>query len=96
GAKKFFLVGSDYAFGRGMLEFARTYIEKAGVQVVGEDYLPIEGTDWTAIISKLKSSGADALITSTAGGAPNVTLTKQLRGAGVKLPYGNLAVDEGT
>lgn len=96
GAKKFFLVGSDYAFGRGMLEFARTYIEKGGAQVVGEEYLPIEGTDWTAIISKLKSSGADALITSTAGGAPNVTLTKQLRGAGVKLPYGNLAVDEGT
>ncbi|TIQ51337.1 MAG: amino acid ABC transporter, partial [Mesorhizobium sp.] len=26
----------------------------------------------------------------------NVTLTKQLRGAGVTIPYGNLAVDEGT
>ncbi|MGE0006097.1 MAG: substrate-binding protein [Parvibaculaceae bacterium] len=96
GAKKFFLIGSDYAFGRGMLEFARAYIEKTGGQVVGEEYLPMEGTDWTAIISKLKSSGADALVTSTAGGAPNVTLTKQLRGAGVTIPYGNLAVDEGT
>ena len=95
-AKTFFLVGSDYAFGRGMLEFSRAYIEKAGGQVVGEEYLPMEGTDWTAVISKLKSSGADALITSTAGGAPNVTLTKQLRGAGVNIPYGNLAVDEGT
>ncbi len=30
------------------------------------------------------------------GGAPNVTLTKQLRAAGINLPYGNLAVDEGT
>jgi len=96
GAKKFFLVGSDYAFGRGMLEFSRAYIEKAGGQVVGEEYLPMDGSDWTAIISKLKSSGADALITSTAGGAPNVTLTKQLRGAGITIPYGNLAVDEGT
>src|SRR5207253_10538571 len=56
----------------------------------------MDGTDWTPIISKLRASGADALITSTAGGAPNVTLTKQLRAAGVKLPYGNLAVDEGT
>jgi branched-chain amino acid transport system substrate-binding protein len=96
GAKKFFLVGSDYAFGRGMLEFARKYIEEKGGEVVGEEYLPMDGSDWTAIISNLKSSGADALITSTAGGAPNVTLTKQLRGAGVDLPYGNLAVDEGT
>ncbi|WP_168879446.1 substrate-binding protein [Rhizobium sp. P28RR-XV] len=96
GAKKFFLIGSDYAFGRGMLSFAKGYIEKAGAQVVGEEYLPMDGSDWTAIISKIKSSGADAIITSTAGGAPNVTLTKQLRSAGVTLPYGNLAVDEGT
>ncbi len=96
GAKSFFLVGSDYAFGRGMLEFTRAYIDSKGGEVLGEEYLPMDGTDWTAIISKLKSSGADALITSTAGGAPNVTLTKQLRAAGVDIPYGNLAVDEGT
>jgi len=96
GAKKFFLIGSDYAFGRGMLDFTKAYVAKAGGTVVGEEYLPMDGSDWTAIISKLKASGADALITSTAGGAPNVTLTKQLAAAGVKLPYGNLAVDEGT
>lgn len=96
GAKKFFLIGSDYSFGRGMLEFARAYIEKSGASVVGEEYLPMDGSDWTAVISKLKASGADAIITSTAGGAPNVTLTKQLRSSGVTLPYGNLAVDEGT
>lgn len=96
GASKFFLIGSDYAFGRGMLEFARKYIEGKGGTVVGEDYLPIDGSDWTVIVSKLKESGADAVITSTAGGVPNVTLTKQMRGAGIVLPYGNLALDEGT
>jgi urea transport system substrate-binding protein len=95
-AKTFFLIGSDYAFGRGMLQFSRAYIEKQGGKVVGEEYLPMDGSDWTPILSKLRSSGADALVTSTAGGAPNVTLTKQLRAAGITLPYGNLAVDEGT
>jgi urea transport system substrate-binding protein len=95
-AKSFFLIGSDYAFGRGMLQFTRAYIEKRGGKVIGEEYLPMDGSDWTSILSKLRSSGADALVTSTAGGAPNVTLTKQLRAAGITLPYGNLAVDEGT
>src|ERR1700719_1035117 len=95
-AKSYFLIGSDYAFGRGMLAFTKGYIEKTGGKVVGEEYLPMDGSDWTSIISKLKASGTDAIITSTAGGAPNVTLTKQLRAAGVSLPYGNLAVDEGT
>ncbi len=95
-AKTFFLIGSDYAFGRGMLEYTRTYVESKGGKVVGEEYLPIEGSDWTAIISKLRSANPDALITSTAGGAPNVTLTKQLRASGVNIPYGNYAIDEGT
>ena len=95
-AKTFFLIGSDYAFGRGMLEFTKTYIGKKGGKVIGEEYLPMDGSDWTAVINKLKTAKPDAIITSTAGGAPNVTLTKQLRAAGVTLPYGNLAVDEGT
>ncbi|MGM0561323.1 MAG: substrate-binding protein [Pseudomonadota bacterium] len=96
GAKTFYLIGSDYAFGRGMLEFTKEYIETKGGEVLGEEYLPMDGTDWTTIISELKAAEPDALITSTAGGAPNVTLTKQLRAAGVDIPYGNLAVDEGT
>lgn len=95
-AKTFFLVGSDYAFGRGMLDFTKKYIASKGGKVVGEEYLPMDGSDWTAVISKLKAAAPDAIITSTAGGAPNVTLTKQLRAAGVTIPYGNLAVDEGT
>ena len=95
-AKTFFLIGSDYAFGRGMLSFAKSYIEKQGGKVVGEDYLPMDGSDWTSVISKLKEAHPDAVITSTAGGAPNVTLTKQMRAAGITLPYANLAVDEGT
>ncbi|WP_316979434.1 substrate-binding protein [Shumkonia mesophila] len=95
-AKTFFLVGSDYAFGRGMLEFSRKYIESRGGKILGEEYAPMDATDWTPIISKIRSANPDALITSTAGGAPNVTLTKQLRAAGIDKLYGNLAVDEGT
>lgn len=95
-AQNFFLIGSDYSFGRGMLAFTRKFIESQGGKVVGEEYLPMDGTDWTAVLSKLRASKADALITSTAGGAPNVSLTKQLRATGLNMLYGNLAVDEGT
>lgn len=96
GAKTFFLIGSDYAFGRGMLEYTREYVEGKGGTVVGEEYLPLDGSDWTPIISNLRSAQPDALIASTSGGAPNVTLTKQLRAAGVTIPYGSYAIDEST
>jgi branched-chain amino acid transport system substrate-binding protein len=95
-AKTFFLVGNDYAFGRGMLNFTKKYIEEKGGKVVGEEFLPMDGSDWTSVISKIRSVKPDALISATAGGAPNVSLAKQLKGAGMTLPYGNLAIDEGT
>jgi urea transport system substrate-binding protein len=96
GAKTFFLVGSDYAFGRGMLEFTRAYIDKTGAKVVAEEYQPMDATDWTAIISKMRSTKPDAVIMSTAGGAPNVTLQKQFKAAGIQALVGNLSVDEAT
>src|SRR4029077_15152520 len=95
-AKTFFLVGSDYAFGRGMLSFTKAYIEKKGGTVVGDEYQPMDATDWTAIISKMRAANPDAVIMSTAGGAPNVTLQKQYKAAGMKALVGNLSVDEGT
>ncbi|MEJ8848310.1 substrate-binding protein [Variovorax rhizosphaerae] len=95
-ARTFFLVGNDYAFGRGMLNFTKKYIEEKGGKVIGEEFLPIDGSDWTSVISKIRSVKPDALISATAGGAPNVSLAKQLKGAGMTLPYGNLAIDEGT
>lgn len=94
--KTFFLVGNDYSFGRGMLNFTKKYIEQKGGKVIGEEFLPIDGSDWTAVVSKIRAAKPDALISATAGGAPNVSLAKQLKGAGMTLPYGNLAIDEGT
>lgn len=96
GAKTFYLVGNDYAFGRGMLDFTKKYIEQHGGKVVGEEYLPIDGTDWTPVLSKIRAAKPDALISATAGGAPNVALVKQMKASGLTLPYGNLAIDEGT
>jgi urea transport system substrate-binding protein len=96
GAKTFFLIGSDYAFGRGMLAYAKQYIEAHGGKVIGDEYQPMDAGDWTAIISKVRAANPDALILSTAGGVPNVTLTKQYRAAGITAPVGNLGVDEGT
>jgi len=64
--------------------------------VVGDEYQPMDAGDWTAIISKVRAANPDALILSTAGGVPNVTLTKQYKAAGITALVGNLGVDEGT
>ena len=92
-AKTFFLVGSDYAFGRGMLKFTRQYIEKKGGKVVAEEYQPMDATDWTAIISQMRRKNPDAIIMGTGGGAPNVTLLRQYSASGMVKPIGSLSLD---
>jgi urea transport system substrate-binding protein len=95
-AKTFFLVGTDYAFGRGELDITRKAVERKGGKIVGEEYAPMDATDWTAIIGKIRAAHPDALITATAGGAPIVTFTKQLRASGISALYGNTSIDEAT
>lgn len=96
GAETWFLVGSDYNFGRLSQEAARTFIEEAGAEVVGEEYNPIDATDWTAIISQVRSANPDAIMMATAGGAPNVSFLKQLRGSGYDGIVSSMSIDEGT
>ena len=48
--KRWFAVGSDYAFGRGMIEAAKKTIKDMGGTIVGEEYQPLQQSDWTAII----------------------------------------------
>ena len=52
-----------------------------GAMKISSPALTSFATDWTAIISKMRAANPDAVIMSTAGGAPNVTLQKQYNGA---------------
>src|SRR5258708_26180667 len=92
--KKWFAVGSDYAFGRGMIEAAKNTIKGAGGTMLGEEYQPLQQSDWTAIISKIRAANPDGIIYSTSGGGPNIDFLKQLKAAGLTMPIGSLSIDE--
>jgi len=92
--KKWFAVGSDYAFGRGMIEAAKSTIKGAGGTILGEEYQPLQQSDWTAIISKIRAANPDGIIYSTSGGGPNIDFMKQFKAAGLTMPVGSLSIDE--
>ncbi|WP_029585730.1 substrate-binding protein [Bradyrhizobium sp. URHD0069] len=93
-AKRWFAVGSDYAFGRGMIEAAKNTIKDMGGTILGEEYQPLQQSDWTAIISKIRAANPDGIIYSTSGGGPNIDFLKQLKAAGLTMPIGSLSIDE--
>jgi urea transport system substrate-binding protein len=92
--KRWFAVGSDYAFGRGMIEAAKKTIKDMRGTIAGEEFQPLQETDWTAIISKIRAAAPDGIIYSTSGGGPNIDFLKQFKAAGLKMPVGSLSIDE--
>ncbi len=65
--KKVFLVGSDYVFPKTCNKEARALIEMYGGEVVGEEYVPLGGTDFSTVCNKIKESGAEFVYSDVVG-----------------------------
>ena len=82
GKTKVFLVGSDYVFPRTANKIINAYAEANGIEIVGEEYAPLGHTDFSTIVNKLKSSGADAVF-NTLNGDSNVAFFKEYKNVGL-------------
>ncbi len=85
GKKKFFLVGSDYVFPRTANKIIKAKLKLDGYDIVGEEYAPLGHTDFTSIVQKIKSSGADAVL-NTINGDSNIGFFKQMKSSGLSSP----------
>jgi ABC-type branched-subunit amino acid transport system substrate-binding protein len=82
GKKKWYLLGDDYVWPHDSFALAKQYITKAGGTVVGEDYVPLGTTDFSAEISKIQSSGANIMIPALVG-SDAIAFEKQAYNAGL-------------
>jgi urea transport system substrate-binding protein len=64
---KFFIVGSDYAWPRGSFEVLKPVLAEAGGELVGEEYVPLGNTEWTALIRRIDTAGCDVIARLVAG-----------------------------
>ena len=96
--KKFFLVGSDYVFPRTANTIIKAQLAAKGGELVGEDYIPLGGTEVTPIITKIKATLPDGgVIFNSLNGDSNVAFFKQLQGAGLgpdKYPSMSVSIAE--
>lgn len=85
GAKKFYLLGSDYIWPRTSNKIARKHIENVlKAKVVGEEYYPLGHTQFNSVINKIKLKKPDVVFISVVGGS-NVAFYKQLKAAGINM-----------
>jgi branched-chain amino acid transport system substrate-binding protein len=69
-AKRVYLIGQDYSFGRLVAKAARTQlaVKRSDIDIVGDELHPIgKIKDFAPYIAKIKSSGADTVITGNWG-----------------------------
>ncbi|HEY0315805.1 MAG TPA: urea ABC transporter substrate-binding protein [Sphingomonas sp.] len=95
GYKSFFLVGSDYVFPRTANLILKRRIKAGGLQLAGEDYVPLGGTDFSAVVARIQAAKPD-IIFNTVNGDSNVSLFKQLAAAGLagKIPVMSFSIAE--
>lgn len=83
--KKAFVVDDKQTYGAGLAGIFNSSFKKLGGSIAGTDHVNTGDTDFSSLVTKIKNSGADLLYY---GGQYDESekITKQLKGAGVKIP----------
>jgi len=96
GYKTYFLLGSDYVFPRTANLILKKHIIHDGLTVADEEYVPLGGTDFSAIVNKIVAAKPDVVF-NTLNGDSNVSFFKQMAAAGLppsKLPVMSFSIAE--
>ena len=87
GAKKFYLLGTDYVFPRTANKVLKAYLKTKGVpdENIVEEYTPFHHQDYQTIVDKIKkfAAGGDACVLSTINGDSNVPFYKEFANQGL-------------
>jgi branched-chain amino acid transport system substrate-binding protein len=89
GAKKFYLPSADYIWPRVMNKRVREVVTAEGGAIVGEEYFPLDHTDYRSTVEKIASSGADVVFNTIV--PPGLTpFFEQLHASGFSARSGQL------
>ncbi|MEZ5203524.1 MAG: urea ABC transporter substrate-binding protein [Acidimicrobiales bacterium] len=82
GVKTLFLAGSDYVFPRTANKIIKQYAKELGIEIVGEEYVPLDKDDWTTQVAKIAAAKPD-FVFNTINGSSNVGFIKAYYEAGL-------------
>ena len=82
GVETLFLAGSDYVFPRTANKIIKQYAKELGIEIVGEEYVPLDSDDWTTQVAKIAKAKPD-FVFNTINGSSNVGFIKAYYEAGL-------------
>ena len=91
--KKFFLIGSDYAWPRETNKMFKEKFAEFGGEVGGEVYIPFNTPEYESVLRDIKSSGANVVFHSLTG-SDTVNFRRQFVAAGMNKDIAIWTVDD--
>ena len=91
--KKFFMIGSDYAWPRVTNLVTKRKLDELGGEVVGEVYIPFGTPQYESVLRDIRGSGADIIFHSLTG-SDTVNFRQQFAAAGMKDDFALWTVDD--
>lgn len=91
--KKFFMIGSDYAWPRVTNLVTKRKLDELGGEVVGEVYIPFGTPQYESVLRDIRKSGADVIFHSLTG-SDTVNFRQQFAAAGMKEDFTLWTVDD--
>ena len=91
--KKFFMIGSDYAWPRVTNQVTKRKLDELGGEVVGEVYIPFGTPQYESVLRDIRGSGADIIFHSLTG-SDTVNFRQQYAAAGMKDNFAFWTVDD--
>jgi len=82
GVKTLFLAGSDYVFPRTANKIIKQYAAELDIEIVGEEYVPLDSDEWTTQVAKIAAAKPD-FVFNTINGSSNVGFIKAYDEAGL-------------
>lgn len=82
GVETLFLAGSDYVFPRTANKIIKQYAAELGIEIVGEEYVPLDSDDWATQVAKIVAAQPD-FVFNTINGSSNVGFIKAYDEAGL-------------
>ncbi|MBW4690734.1 MAG: transporter substrate-binding protein [Lyngbya sp. HA4199-MV5] len=79
---RFYLVGSDIVFSRTCNKIIKAKLRRIGGEVLGENYVPVGGMRFEAIVAQIKQAKPDVVF-STVNSDSNLGFYQQYRDAGI-------------
>lgn len=94
--KRVFFVGSNYVWPKESNKNAKIWLEEAGGELLGEEYVPLGSSEFGPVLNKIRSAKPD-FIFSTVVGSSDIAFHRQFRQAGFDaetMPIASLTTGE--